>query len=258
MKLKLFGKELFEFNKDGGYNPSLRFIDEVEEQNKKSKVLPDFSVASNSEYESLVEMVPDGFDKAVKQRKDKKKKEAEFKRLSPRDVFEAKMLNEEGFKININKAYVDEQIKDFTKKLKIIKASEKDFRNGVKEIYSVLIRMRNRKKYPEFKKFFESFAYTTTSKINKVVAKHDHLKLGELEQFIADMPREAVREMESYTKQTKKLCEKSPVFYIIADKKDFKKTHERRDPILLAQSPFGHFWQIIGAWDDTMLFLEEL
>ncbi len=44
----------------------------------------------------------------------------------------------------------------------------------------------------------------------------------------------------------------------IADKKDFEKKDKRRDPILLAQSPFGHFWQILGAWDKEMLFLEEL
>ena len=94
--------------------------------------------------------------------------------------------------------------------------------------------------------------------MNNVLKKHDYLQLGEVDQFVADMPKEATDAMKEYNDACKKLCGKKAVFYIIADKKDFKKTESRRDPILLAQSPFGHFWQIIGAWDKEMMFLEEL
>ena len=38
----------------------------------------------------------------------------------------------------------------------------------------------------------------------------------------------------------------------------FRKAYEKRDPILLAQSPFGFYWQILGAWDKEMLLLGEL
>ena len=72
------------------------------------------------------------------------------------------------------------------------------------------------------------------------------------------MPKEAVAAMKEYNKGCDKLCGKQAVFYIIADKKDFEKTNKRRDPILLAQSPFVNRWQILGAWDKEMLFLEEL
>ena len=64
--------------------------------------------------------------------------------------------------------------------------------------------------------------------------------------------------MKQYNKHTDELCSKQAVFYIIADKKDFERTSQRRDPILLAQSPFGHFWQILGAWDKEMILIEEL
>ena len=97
-----------------------------------------------------------------------------------------------------------------------------------------------------------------TTKINEILKAHDYLKLGQVAQFVADMPNEAIKAMKSYDEGVDKLCGKKAVFYIIADKKDFEKTQTRRDPILLAQSPFGHFWQIIGAWDREMLFLEEL
>jgi uncharacterized lipoprotein len=72
------------------------------------------------------------------------------------------------------------------------------------------------------------------------------------------MPKEAVEVMKAYNAATGELCGKQAVFYIIADKKDFKKSDQRRDPILLAQSPFGHVWQILGAWDKEMIFVEEL
>ena len=40
--------------------------------------------------------------------------------------------------------------------------------------------------------------------------------------------------------------------------RDFEKQYERRDPILLAQSPFGFYYHILGAWDTEMLYLPEL
>jgi hypothetical protein len=113
-----------------------------------------------------------------------------------------------------------------------------------------IVRMENRKKYSSVKDFFEEYPYTNSSRIAELVKKHDHLKLGKVEQFLADMPKEAVKAMKDYTAKTKELCGKKAIFYIIANKEDFKKTEKRKDPILLAQSPFGHFWQILGAWDE--------
>ena len=123
---------------------------------------------------------------------------------------------------------------------------------------SILLRLENRLKYNKFKKFFDNYAYTTTKKVNSLIKKHNYLKFGTVDSFLADMPQEAVNEMKKYTTNTKKLCGKQPIFYIIANKKDFEKTEKRRDPILLAQSPFGHVWQILGAWDEEMLLLDNL
>jgi len=97
---------------------------------------------------------------------------------------------------------------------------------GTREIASILIRLENRKKYSQFKGFFEDYAYTTTKKISKFIKKHSYLKMGQVEQFLADMPKEAVKEMKEYEKNTKKLCDKKPVFYIVANKKDFEKTEK--------------------------------
>ena len=57
------------------------------------------------------------------------------------------------------------------------------------------------------------------------------------------------------------MSERKPIFYLIAEAKDFKQKKEmrqKRDPILLVQAPFGFYWQILGAWGPELRFLEEL
>lgn len=253
MKIKLFGKDIFEFKGKG-------YIELAQSNIRESKYLPDFKkIISGNMFENSVQdfvftQDTNGGTVAIPQQKKKTPK----KKLTPKDVFDLKLLNDESFSINTNDKYVDEQIVNFKNKLKLIKSEEYDMQRGVEEIGSVLIRMENRKKYKEFKDFFDKFAYTTNTKIKALLDKQEYLKLGQVAQFIADMPNEAVDVIKEYEENVIKLCNKKPVFYIMADKKDFKKTDSRRDPILLAQSPFGHFWQILGAWDKEMLFLEEL
>lgn len=255
MEIKLFGKQLFEVKK----SMSEIFLGQANTANKESKYLPDFfgSMNPNSEFSDYVIMPSDSTGGAVAVPVKKDKKENKVK-LTPKGVFEMKLLNDKTFSLNTDSEYVDSQIADFKDKLSLIKSEEYDMRRGVEEISSVLLRLENRKKYSEFKDYYEQFPYTTTTKINEVTKANDYLKCGQVAQFLADMPKEAVAVMKEYEANTKKLCEKKPVFYIIADKKDFNKTNGRRDPILLAQSPFGHFWQILGAWDKEMLLLEKL
>jgi len=257
MKLKLFGKDIFEFR---GKNALL--FESSSQQMKKEEYLPDFyeGMGENPDFERFVVMedtTAPGRGVAVPIKKKKKEKGLGYK-ITPKGVYEFKYLDKEGFEVNTNKKFIDEQIEQFKDKLNLINVKEFDMARGVREISSILIRLENRKKYAEFKKFYEEFPYTVTSKIDEVIKIHKHLHLGKVHQFMADMPKEAVKVMKDYTSNTKKLCTKKPLFYVIADKKDFQKTNKRKDPILLAQSPFGHSWQILGAWDEEVLFLEEL
>lgn len=64
--------------------------------------------------------------------------------------------------------------------------------------------------------------------------------------------------MEDYNEYVEKITGKKAVFYIIAREEDFEKSYEKRDPILLAQSPFSFVWHILGAWDEEMMLLSEL
>lgn len=263
MEIKLFGKNLFSFRKNSGD----QLIEFATEAMKETKHLPDFKTLGKNSWE------PDGFmiqsdvftttgtattiTNGATIISTKRGKES--KKLTPKKVYSLKMLHDEAFKINMDPKYVDKQIEDFREKLSLMKDPRYN-NQAAGEINSITLRMENRKKYsePKIREFFEQYPYTTNKRINSVIKKHDYLQLGGIDQFIADMPKDATMTMKMYDEKTQEMCGKRAVFYIIADKKDFKKTDSRRDPILLAQSPFGHFWQILGAWDEEMLFLEEL
>jgi hypothetical protein len=260
MEIKVFGKKVFEFRS----SKSSLYFQNSADQLAKSEFLPDFhSMSANQNSFGWGEVasmnIPTAINEAVV--KGSKKVVVEEKKVvekTPKEVYGLKLLDDTTFKINTDSKYIEEQLQSFKDKLDLSKVSESDFTRGITEISSIMSRLENRKKYGKFKDFFDNYAYTTSTKINELVKNHDYLKLGKSEQFIADFPKEAIAEMKSYTTTTKELCGKKPIFYVIANKKDFEKSEKRRDPILLAQSPFGHFWQILGAWDEEMLFLEEL
>lgn len=264
MKISIFGKTIFQYQKEGlGEMLSLN----AREATKELKNIPDFyrnigdiysSDPDIGSYISFSEQI-DALEGAASGKKKKKKLEPPKKKTrTPKGVYEMKLLHDESVKINTNPEYVDGQIADFKEKLALLTKNDRDMRNGTHQISSIILRMENRKQYADFKDFFDQYPYTTTERIKKVIDEHENLKIDLPEQFIADMPNDAIQAMKDYNKSCKKLCGKEAVFYLIADEKDFKRTQGRKDPILLAQSPYGHVWQILGAWDEEMLLLDEL
>lgn len=262
MEVKLFGKSLFSIHKDGG---GLHVLS-AEEALKKSEYLPDFHTNTHNSIQFNDAILVDNWNGTVVASGGTSVNAAVTKKeppkttkspVTPKRLYQLKALNDDGFALKTDAKYVSEQVQSFKTKLSMYKNKETDYR-GSNEIQSILIRLENRKKYPKFREFYEEFPYTTTERINSVIKKNSHLKMAGVSQFLADMPNEAVCVMKNYTDKTRELCDKKPVFYIIANKKDFEKTDKRRDPILLAQSPFAHVWQILGAWDEEMLLLEDL
>ncbi len=266
MEFKLFGKSLFSFKGKGSY-----LLPPAYNEIKESKFLIDFykdtggelSSGSISDWVTIQSAVSGATIVGPSNEKKISKKKVEVKApekkiFTPKEVHQLGMLHDKTFTLNTDAAYIDQQLAGFKDKLALIKSEEYDMRRGTTEIASIVQRLENRKKYADLKEVFDEFPYTTTSLINKVIKENDYLQLGQVAQFMADMPNDAVDAMKRYNKGCEKLCGKQAVFYIIANKNDFKKSDKRRDPILLAQSPFGHFWQILGAWDKEMMFLEQL
>ena len=126
-----------------------------------------------------------------------------------------------------------------------------------REVSAMIVRLTNRKKYHKHKAFFEQFDNTTDEKIAALLEKHGLVqKAADL--FIPEFPDEAIKVMKDYTEKVLQICDKKPVFYVIAEDSKFQQAYAKRDPILLVQSPFGFYWQILGAWDEEMLILSEL
>lgn len=147
---------------------------------------------------------------------------------------------------------LDEKIELFKDKKKI--STQRYAREQIK---GFLKRLENRKHYEANISFYSQFKNTTDDKIDKLLANYK-LEMNESELFIPTFPKEATEVMKKYTEVTKKFAGEAPVFYVIAEEKDFRKKREKLDPILLVQSPFGFYWQILGAWDKEMLLLTEL
>ena len=153
-----------------------------------------------------------------------------------------------------------EMMKDIDAKIAVFKTKKsliRDNRYCKDEAIDMVLRLENRKKWDEFKSFYEQFDNTTSDKVQDLVTKYK-LVLKSSDLFIAAFPDEAINIMGEYVEQTMKLCGKKPVFYVIAEEQMFEDEFKKKDPILLVQSPFGAYWQILGAWDKEMILLDEL
>jgi len=149
-------------------------------------------------------------------------------------------------------SYLDEKLSVLESKAELITQ-----KYAKQEVTALIERLTNRKKYAENKVFFDQFENTTQEKIDILLEKYE-LAMHPSDIFVPEFPDDAVKIMKDYTKKVKAISDKKPVFYVIATADMFKKVDGKRDPILLVQSPFGFYYQILGAWDREMLILSEL
>lgn len=125
------------------------------------------------------------------------------------------------------------------------------------ELEALIKCLENRKQYKEKGAFFSQFDTTTMEKVEAVTKKHKLVMRG-VDIFIPEFPKDAVAVMKEYTKHYEEITGKKPRFNVIATEEDFRDKDGKRDPILLAQSPFGFYFDILGAWDKEMILLSEL
>lgn len=150
-------------------------------------------------------------------------------------------------------------IKDLDKKIALLKdkTALSNQRYVSAQIDGMIKRLENRRGYAAEHAFYEQFLNTSDERIDDLLAKYK-LVVRPVELFVPTFPEEAIAVMKQYNEVTKKVCGEKAVFYVIAEAVDFEKKQKRLDPILLAQSPFGFYWQVLGAWDKEMILLSEL
>lgn len=209
----------------------------------------------------------------------KPKKVVPPKELTPKELYNLKTLHVADLQIICDKDYLDENIIVLKQKLGLLPPTPKvkrriwpggpvyqeigdgssaQTRYGRLELSSIVLLLENRRSYSEFEEDFNDWPYTTSERISKVLNDHKNLDVKDARPMIPDLPKEACKQIERYDKAVYKLCERRSVYYLIYEKKQQSDVARRRDPILLAQSPFGFFWQILGAWDKEVVYLEEL
>ncbi len=132
------------------------------------------------------------------------------------------------------------------------------------DIQALIACLEARKKYDtpakdkkSFREYFSQFDATNDAKITALTSKYQ-LEFGDADLFVPEFPDIAVKTMKEYSSKVVELTGKKPHFFVIATSSAFTQNRERRDPILLAQSPFGFYYYILGAWDKEMLYLPEL
>jgi hypothetical protein len=258
--MKIFGKDLFNFKREAGIMYDFAQHGAVNSQSGNPTPL----------WTGVISM-PVPAAESTNLKRFKKKKVVENIPLTPKTVYDLKSLNANDFKINVHPDYIKTQVEDIDLKLELVGKKPRkgnhplnfegelgSVRYGRQELESIRERLLNRSQLNLVKNVIEKYPHTTSALIQEVVTAHSNLRCEEAVGFIPDFPKDAVNAMKEYDSMCIKLCNKKTFFYVIADAKDFGVRNKRRDPILLAQSPFGHFWQILGAWDEEMVYLGDL
>ncbi len=174
----------------------------------------------------------------------------EFKEIQPVDVVNELKIQPTHF----NLMNIDEKLKSLEYRKQFVQNRYASY-----DINHMIDALNNRKRYMEFAPFFSLIDVTDRDKIDELLRKYPHLRMGQPDLFIGQLPEVATLAMQSYDEVCDKLNGKKPNYYIIARQEDFKQEARKKDPILIAQSPFGLYFYIIGAWGiDDMKYLSEL
>jgi len=151
-------------------------------------------------------------------------------------------------------------------KIKILKEKESfiEQKHAKKEVNGLIKCLENRKKFDmtsksekTYREYFSQFDTTDEIKIEGVLKKYN-LRMDSADIFVPEFPDDAIKIMKEYNEKIQELCGVKAHYFVIAQQEDFQKQLNKRDPILLVQSPFGFYYYILGVWDDEMLYLPEL
>jgi hypothetical protein len=145
---------------------------------------------------------------------------------------------------------LDTQIKIMKKRIRILEDQNVD----LKDEEEALGYLMARKKYVKLQKAFK-WEVTNQELIDNLCKKYK-VKMVNFNSYVKVVPNEALDELEMFLEGCRAVSKKlTPTLKLIVDDGG-KET--RRDPILLASSPFGRWWYVLGAWDKEVEIVESL
>ena len=165
----------------------------------------------------------------------------------PVDIYE-EIISE---KPKINLKNLDGQIKIVKDRMKVLSQHLRG--TSLDQEEAAIVFLKARKKYMKYKDDFK-WAITNKDLIDKLCDKYKVRMVG-ISMYYRNIPKEGVDEIEKFGLALSKINSRDPQFKLIIDEKG-KET--RKDPILLAQSPFGNWFYILGAWDKEVEIVDDL
>lgn len=102
---------------------------------------------------------------------------------------------------------------------------------------------------------------TTKDKIEKLCRTYK-LELVQFRSYYKTVPMEAIDELEKFCKEYERFTDTEPELKLIIDDApapgESQSRERKKDPILLASSPFGRWYHVLGAWDLHVEVVDEL
>jgi len=163
---------------------------------------------------------------------------------------------------NFNGSDLKKQIAVITKRIKVL--TEQSVNKGeLDNEYHALAFLKARQSYAKTGKLFK-WTTTNQTKVEELLKKYK-LHIVEMSQSgagVKNIPQEAIDEIEKYAAAYAKVVKKGvPEFRLIVDEptyQEMQKAMKKKDPILLALSPFGNWYYILGAWDKEVEYVDDL
>jgi hypothetical protein len=146
---------------------------------------------------------------------------------------------------------IDDQIKIVKARLKVLKR----FNGQTGDELLALRYLKARKRFTKNEKLFP-WAITTDAMISELVKKYQ-VQFVNFGSYSKSVPIEATDQLEKFSTAWEKTVddEFTPDIKLITD---YKGPEHKKDPILLAESPFGAWWYVLGAWDKEVEIVDDL
>ena len=149
-------------------------------------------------------------------------------------------------------------LKDLDKQINIVEQRMKDLKKHLRGVNLIqeaqaLQYLQSRKKYEKNKDKFK-WAITNADLIGKL-CKEYKVRLVDISGYYRNVPTEGVDEIKKFAEAVEYVTNAEPTFKLIIDDNG-KET--KKDPILLATSPFGNWYYILGAWDKEVEIVDDL
>ena len=180
--------------------------------------------------------------------------------VQPKEVFEE--IKKETPAISFEN--LDEKIRVVSERIEVLKEHLDE--SHLRDEHMTLFYLENRRKYLKTRsKYPIDWAMTTRDAVNDL-CKNYKLKSAAIKQYYTLIPKEGISEMDRYTKAYKAITGDNPIYELIIKDVDYKSEEKAdkvqkkkdRDPILLANSPFGSALFVLGAWDEEVEVVDEI